>query len=230
MWKIAPAALLLWLAPAAAPAAAQGIVVDQGQFTVSVRGRRVGTEDFVIRRAGLGVENAIFASGVVKLQTEGGAQEIHPLLSATPPDGTADSYQVRVVGPGQMELRLNKSGRRYVARISSAIGDEDREFPARDDTRILEQGVAHQYYFLRDLREGRRTHVLEPRTRRQLDLMAGPRVDEEIHVGLNVVQARRLDLSDGEDRRIVWYDRQGRVLRVEVPGSGYVAERTDIVG
>jgi hypothetical protein len=28
-------------------------------------------------------------------------------------------------------------------------------------------------------------------------------------------------------RRIVWFDRVGRVLRVEVPGRGYVADRVD---
>ena len=95
---------------------------------------------------------------------------------------------------------------------------------------MLELGVAHHYFFLRNLREGGAAHVLEPRSRRQLTLVAGPRIDEEIQVGPNIVAARRVEFSSGADRRIVWYDRQGRVLRLEVPATAYVAERTDLIG
>jgi hypothetical protein len=129
-----------------------------------------------------------------------------------------------------MDLRLWRAGRRYRATISSEIGEEDREFQARSDTRVLEQGVAHHYFFLRNLREGGAAHVLEPRSRRQLTLVAGPRVDEEIQVGPNIVAARRVEFASGADRRIVWYDRQGRVLRLEIPATGYLAERTDLIG
>ena len=213
----------------ALPAGAQGIVVDQGRFAVSIGGRAAGSEEFVIRRAS-GREDAIFANGTVRIDVDGGRQEIRPLLQAAPPDGTAVGYQVSVTGPDAMELRLQRSGRRYVASIQSAIGDEDREFQALVDTRVVERGVAHHYYFLRDIREGRAAHVLEPRTRRQLELVAGARTDEEIRVGRNVVEARRVEFTAGQDHRIVWYDRQGRVLRVEIPSERYVAERSDIVG
>ena len=204
--------------------------MDEGQFEVRVGGRVVGTEEFVIRRAGLGRENSVFANGVVTLDPDGQSQEIRPLLSVAPPEGIAIGYQVRVTGPDAIDIRLNKAGRRYMARISSEIGEEDREFPARPDTRILERDVAHQYYFLRDLRAGRSAHVLEPRTRRQLELLAETRTDEEIRVGRNTVQARRVEFTTADERRVVWYDQQGRVLRVEIPARSYVAERTDVVG
>jgi len=35
---------------------------------------------------------------------------------------------------------------------------------------------------------------------------------------------------DGEQERVVWFDRQGRVLRVDIPALQYVAERSDLVG
>lgn len=213
----------------ALPLAAQGVVVDQGQFAVTLGGRAAGMEDFVIRRAS-GREDAIFANGTARLDAAGGRQEIRSLLQAAPPDGTAVGYQVSVTGADAMELRLQRSGRRYVASIRSSIGDEDREFQALADTRIVERGLAHHYYFLRDVREGRAAHVLEPRSRRQVELVAGARSDEEIRVGANVVEARRVEFAAGDDRRIVWYDRQGRVLRVEIPAEGYVAVRSDIVG
>ncbi len=223
--------VLALLVPAlAGPASGQGIVVDQGEFRVTIAGRAAGSEDFVIRRAALGRDNTVFANGAVTLTVDGAQQEIRPLLRALPLDGTAESYQVRVTGPGAMELRMNRSGRRYVARASSEVGDEDREFAARAETRVLEQDVAHHYYFVRDVREGRIANAIEPRSRRQITLTAGPWVDEQIPIGRNVVTARRVEFADGEDRRIVWYDRQGRVVRVEIPATGYVAERTDLVG
>ncbi len=207
--------------------AAQGVVVDQGQFSVQLRGRAMGTEDFVIRRAGRGREDAIFANGTVSLRD----QEVRPLLRATPPAGEASSYQVTVTGRQAIDIRLARDGRRYVATLRSSVGAEDREFQARAETRVVELGVAHHYHFLRTSRTGRPIPVLEPRSRRLLTLTAGQATDEELRLGPNVVSARRVEFtSDGDDHRIVWYDRQGRVLRVEVPASGYVAERTDLVG
>jgi hypothetical protein len=225
-------ALVALLSASTAPAVlAQGIVVDQGQFAIRIGGRLVGTEEFVIRRAGLGRDDAVFANGVVSLTVDGSAQEIRPLLRATPPEGTAASYQVDVSGADSMGLRLARVGRRYVATINSAIGDEDREFQARPDTRVLELGVAHHYYFLRNVREGSQVHALEPRSRRQVTLAAGARVVVDLRLGANVVSARRVEFaSDQGDDRTVWFDRQGRVLRVEIPSRSYVAERKDLVG
>jgi hypothetical protein len=223
-------ALLGMVATSGTSAVAQGVVVDQGQLAIAIAGRPAGTEDFVIRRAGLGREDAVFANGSVSLRVDGGMQEVKPLLRATLPEGVAAEYQVVVTGPDAMQVVLQRSGARYVATISSAIGEESREFRALPETRVVERFVAHHYYFLRDLREGRTAHVLEPRTRREITLVAGARTDEEIQVGRNLVQARRVEFTAGDERRIVWYDRLGRVLRVEIPSAGYRAERTDLVG
>jgi len=212
------------------PAAAQGVVVDQGQFGITVAGERVGTEDFTIRRAGFGRDDAIFANGVVSLSIAGALQEIRPLLRAVPPDGVVAGYQVEVEGPEALELQLTRAGRRYVAVIRSVEGEEDREFQARPDTRILDLDVAHHYYFLQDIREGGTAHALEPRTRRQANLTVGAWVDEELQLGRTSVAARRVEFSSGSAVRIVWFDRLGRVLRVEVPERDYVAERLDLVG
>ncbi|MSR19515.1 MAG: hypothetical protein EXR91_00850 [Gemmatimonadetes bacterium] len=212
-----------------ASATAQGIVVDQGRFAVSFRGASAGTEDFSIRRAGLGREEAIFANATVALTREGLPQEIRPLLRATPPNGVASEYQVEVVGADAVDLGLRRVGRRYVATIHSEIGEEQREFPAEPDTWILEADVAHLYYFLRDAREGSVTPVVVPRARIRLELTAGASTDEDLRVGSTVLRARRIEFSAGEDRRTVWFDRLGRVLRVEIPATGYVAERTDVL-
>jgi hypothetical protein len=208
---------------------AQGVVVDQGRFDVSIDGRSAGTEEFTIRRAGIGREDAIFANAVVQLTRGGRQQAIRPLLRAVPPEGVATAYQVEVTGVDSMTLRLSRVGSRYVAVIQSARGEEQREFPADPETRILEQDVAHLYYFLRDTRAGATTPVIEPRTRSRLTLETGPATDEDLRVGQSLVPARRVDFKSGDDVRTVWYDRLGRVLRVSIPSRGYLAQRTDLL-
>lgn len=226
---MAPALVAALLTPHGA--AAQGVVVDQGRFAVSFYGRSAGTEDFTIRLAGLGRENAIFANATVVLEREGVRQEIRPLLRATPPDGIADEYQVEVEGADALELGLRRIGPRprYVATIHSALGEEQREFPAAAETRILEKDVAHLYHFLGDTREGSVTPIMEPRTRARLDLTRGPTTLEELRLGALVVPARRVEFTSGEDLRTVWFDGVGRVLRVAIPATGYLAERTDVL-
>ena len=223
-----PAALAVAIAAPGA-AAPQGVVVDQGRFAVTLGGRSAGTEEFTIRRAGLGGDAAIFANGTVSLNRGGATQQIAPLLRALPPEGIASQYQVEVTGVDAMALRLRLAQRRYVAVIQSEVGEEQREFPAQADTRVLEVDVAHHYYFLRDVREGSVTPALEPRLRSHVQLSAGPPSDEELRLGQTVVPARRVEFASGEDRRIVWFDRVGRVLRVEMPARGYVAERVDVL-
>jgi len=239
MSRTGPAAfvsLLLLLVAFQGGVEAQGVVVDEGTFSVTLNGRAAGTEEFTIRRAGLNRDDAIFATGTVNLRRDGASQQVRSLLRATPDDGlpkcegTEPCYQVDVEGPQALSLRLGLSGRRYVARIIDSVGEEIREFPAAPGTRILEVDVAHLYYSLRDVAEGQSVPVIGPRDRSRATLVAGAATSEAIQLGPNLIDARRVEFSAGEDRRIVWFDRLGRVLRVSLPAKGYLAERTDLVG
>lgn len=214
----------------AGTAHAQGIVVDEGSFRIVLAGREVGTESFSIRRAGIGRDDALFANGTIELGSSVDREEIDPLLRAIPPDGVVAGYQVRVRGRNALEFQLTQVGNRYVSFARSPLGDEEREYPARSTTRILERDVAHHYYFLRDAREGDRLHVIEPRSRTQTTLTIERRTDDQILLDGRPTEARRVEMSVDDQTRTVWYDRLGRVLRVEIPALGYVAVRTDLVG
>jgi hypothetical protein len=47
----------------------------------------------------------------------------------------------------------------------------------------------------------------------------------EIRVGATPVRARHFRLEGGPRSREIWFDDQGRVLRVEIPALGFVADR-----
>jgi len=212
------------------PGSGQRVVVDEGTFAIHHDGQLVGTEDFTIRREGLGSDATVFSHAVITLEVPDGQVELRPLLQTMLPDGGASNYQLEVSGAETAELSLALVGRRFVSLIRTRRGEEEREFLARPDTRILEEGVAHQYYFLRNQREGSIVPAIEPRTRRQLRLVASAWVEEEIRLGANRIPARRVTFVADDEERRVWFDSQGRVLRVEVPARAYLAERSDLVG
>lgn len=209
---------------------AQSVVVDEGTFAVTLNGVPAGIERFTIRRAGVGDDAIVIANGVVSLQGEGGRVEYQPLLEATPLDDASTSYQLKVSGTESAELSVRLAGRRYVARLQGPAGEEEREYLARPGTRILETSVAHHYWFLRSAREGTMVPAIEPRSRRQVQLAVSAGEAVELRLGSARVAARRVTYGTGDDARTAWFDAQGRVLRVEVPAAGYVAEREDLVG
>jgi hypothetical protein len=212
-------------------ATAQSVTLDEGTFAVTLDGREAGTETFAIRRLEASGNAKVIANAVVRLDRGDGAIEVVPILEAFMPGGGASSYQIKVTGAESSELRLtNPEGRRFLAFIRTESGEEEREFLARPETHILETGVAHQYYFLNSVAAGSTTPIIEPRTRRQLQLTASAPSEETLQLGATSVPARKVTFSGGSDVRTVWFDRQGRVLRVEVPGAGYVAVRRDLVG
>jgi hypothetical protein len=208
----------------------QSVVVDEGTFAVTIAGRSAGSESFTIRRAGIGSDAVVVANAVVRIDTAEGVLELRSLLETLLPDGAASKYQLKITGAESTDVTLALAGRRFVSLIRTQRGEEEREFLARPETRIIEEGVAHQYYFLGSVREGSAAHVLEPRTRRQIRLVASAWVDQALDLGTTQVPARRVVFTAGEEERIVWFDRQGRVLRLEIPSRSLVAERTDLVG
>ena len=72
--------------------------------------------------------------------------------------------------------------------------------------------------------------MIEPLSRTDREFLVSTQQDEEIRLGRNRVLARRVIFTSADGDRIVWFDRQGRVLRVEIPIIGYLAEREDLFG
>ena len=209
---------------------AQSVVVDRGTFGLSIHGEKIGTEDFIIRRAGLGNEAAFISRGVVVRTLNGTSEEFTTLLRVTANEGTAAGYEFKSSGPAPIEIMLNISGPRYFSRFISGEGQEEREFLAERGTRIIEHQVAHHFYFLGNVPNDSIVHVIEPLSRTDRQFLVSAEQDEEIRLGRNRVLARRVMFTSADGDRIVWFDRQGRVLRVEIPGIGYLAVREDLVG
>ena len=214
-------------AVAAAPAAAQTEVVDEGTFRLSVRGTPVGTETFTIRRTGSGDAAAYVAQGRLVLDS---GEQTRALLQLEGPALRPSAYQIEVTGPEKQSIRGQAAGNRFRAQIVSTAGEMMREYIASDGAVVLDEGIAHQYYFLVPAAEGQtQVPVILPRESRQVSARVRAAGTETITIAGQSVQAQRLEIEPaGVSARTIWVDSQGRVLRLSIPAESYRADRTTL--
>jgi hypothetical protein len=93
---------------------------------------------------------------------------------------------------------------------------------------LADDGVAHHYYFLaRRLEAGAaRVPVIIPRQNRQVIAQVTLVGTERVSIAGEAIDARKVSVvPTGTPERFVWIDAQGRVLRVEIPSTGFLATR-----
>lgn len=207
---------------------AQTTTLDEGAFRLLIDGREVGTETFSIRQSGAGERAVVIAQGRVVLASDGGEQVVSSLqLSGSPLRPAA--YDLQVQGGDAERIAGRVVGGRFSARIVRPSGEQMREYLVSDGAVIADEGVAHQYYFLaqRVGTDGGRVPLVIPRTSRQVWAQVSSTAGQTVQIGGSAVPARRLDVQpQGGAAAQVWVDADGRVLRVAIPSSSFVAERT----
>ena len=227
MRHLAVAALSTVLVVAAAPVAAQVSTVDEGSFTITQNGTRIGREDFRIRRTPTSDTHVNFvASATVNL----GDRQLAPDLR-TDTHGGLLAYRVEVRSGAVMQERLRGTVERglFTAVLTSARGEAAREYMVSDGAVILDDDVYHQYYFLARGAAGRGVlPVVVPRRNVQVAMRVESKGTEAVTVGGRSMAASHLVITEpGGASRDVWADAEGRVLRVAMPARGIVAERDD---
>lgn len=219
---LAVAALL-----AASAAAAQTTVVDEGSFRLSIRGSTIGTETFTIRRSGSDANAATIAQGRIILDS---GEQTRSMLQLRGPELRPSAYQIDVTGPDRRHITGRAAGNRFRATIVSADGEQMREYLVSDGAVIIDDGVAHQHYFIAaSLDNGGRVPVILPTQSRQVTARVQSHGSEAIQVADRQVSARRITIEiDGMDTRTLWVDHRNRVLRLHIPRQDLTAERTSL--
>jgi hypothetical protein len=224
-----PLSVLLASAALALPAVAQTAGSDAGTFRVFLQGREIGTEEFQIRQTGTGPGAEVHASGTVRLRLPEGTLELPPRLRTTGLQAEPVSYQVDVGGDSPRRIVGTVGGGRFSARIVTPTGEQLREYVASTGAVVLDEGVAHHYYFIASRRHLSRVPVLVPRENRQVMATLTSSGAESVQVGGTTVTADRLVVQPaGGAAAHVWVDALNRVLRVEIPDRGYLAVRSEV--
>ncbi|MBI2796832.1 MAG: hypothetical protein HYX65_09025 [Gemmatimonadetes bacterium] len=220
---LAAAALL---AAGAVRAAAQVTLVDEGSFTVTRNGVRIGREEFSIRSAPGPNATTIFVAQASAVYDD---RRLFPALSARP-SGSPVSYQVEVRRGAEVEERWGGSfgAGRVSARITTPRHDAVREFLVADGAVLLDDDIFHQYFFVARRRGPRVLPVIAARRNRQELLRIVDRGSQTVDIGGQPLAATTF-LATGADgvERQVWVDADGLVLKVVVAAQGLVALRDD---
>lgn len=222
---------LLALPLTAAPAAGQAGVVDEGTFELFVEGRPAGTETFVIRQTGSGGNAVVEATGTVEVDLPDGALSLAPRLSARGLEATPVSYAVRVEAAGQPVRTISGAPApgKFSQRISAGSTLQLNEFVASSGAVILDEAVAHHYYFLAQRQRQGELPVIIPRESRQVMATVRDLGEEPVTVAGRTVRLFHLVVQPrGGAERHVWVDALNRVVRVRIPALGYEAVRTAV--
>jgi hypothetical protein len=209
---------------------AQTVTLDEGSFRLTVSGKEVGTETFSIRQNGSGEGAVIIAVGRVTQTREGRQQELNSELQVAGRTLRPAAYEVRVQGSGAERITGRVVGSRFSAQIVSPAGESMREYLAAEGAVLADEGVAHHYYFLAKRLDGgpARVPLIIPRQNKQVTAQVSVIGNDRISVGGRQIEARKLGVAPaGGAARTVWVDNEGRVLRVEIASSDFVAQRLD---
>jgi hypothetical protein len=226
--------LALLAAPLAGPLSlrSQVTTADEGTFTVTREGARIGREEFRIMRQPV-------AGGVEYVARGLGAYGDRRITAALQTDATGAPlrYQVDVRNGAETESRLTAQivHGRFSAQVRTARGEAASEFATGDGTVIVDDEIYHQYFFLPLAgRLGTATSdvpVLVPRRNAQGPVRVSRGGSDAVTIGGQSVAATRYTLTlPGLTERQVWLDGSGRVLKVSVPAQGIVATRDDPPG
>lgn len=216
-------ALALTAAGALSPLQAQVVPLDDAVFVLYRQGAVIGEEHVTLHRMGLGQAARIIGQSEVRMQD---GSEMRPRVEASP-EMRPTTYQNKFTGAESGEVILSRSGRRLVARTQTASGESQREFRISDRTVILEAEVVLLYYLLRPWAgtPDAELMALDPRTGEQRSLTVRHAGSERMRMGRLTVIAEHVRLEGDDGVREVWFDDEGRVIRVEVPATGFSAER-----
>lgn len=208
-------------------AAAQTTTIDEGSFRLSVRGSTIGTETFTIQRSGSGANATVVAQGRIMLDT---GEQTRAILQLQGAALQPSAYQIEVSGDNRQNITGRAAGNRFRATIVSTSGEQMREYLVSEGAVILDDGVAHQHYFIaRSIGGSGRVHVILPRQSRQVTATVTDQGAESIRVANRQVTGRRISIDiSGLDNRTIWVDDQNRVLRLQIPAQDLVAVRTSL--
>jgi hypothetical protein len=223
------AALTLIALGAAAPLTAQSGAEDAGTFRVLLSGRQVGTEEFSIRQTGSGASAEVVATGRVRLTPPTGSVELTPRLRASGFRADPVAYEVTIGGDAPRKIAGSVGSGRFSARITTPSGEQLREYVASSGATVLDEGVAHHYYFLARRTRSGQVPILIPRENRQVMATVTDLGEERVEINGTPATLYHLVVTpSGGEERHVWVDALSRVIRVEIPERGYTAIRTEL--
>lgn len=220
-------ALAFALLLSAAPIAAQVVVLDEGTFTHSIAGTRVGREDFSVRAVrGGGSLNLVAQANVLN------GEQRRTISLNTDSAGAPTRFQLEVRDATVIVSTVvgERDRSSWLGRIVAGPRESGREFRLAPRTFVAEPGVVHHLWFVLRFGEGEPAVLFTPsaNTTDTVQLVAGR--PDSVQIGQRSMPAVRWELRDAANGSILWEfwaDAAGRLLRARHPASDLNALRDD---
>ncbi len=218
-------ALATLLAPTGVPAATaapQGPVLDAGTLVISRSGVVVGREEFTVRRGRSSGPDGYTITSAVSYPPSSPSVTLSPVVELGP-DSIPVQVQFDVYGDGQSRVYARFGPRRITLRVVRPGGESARELPAVGGEIVADDSV-FGLYAIPPARGAR--HAVAPRSGARFPLEVVDRGTERTTLQGVPRDLRHDVLRLGSQERHLWYDQNGRLMKVEVPALNLTAERS----
>lgn len=210
----------------AGPALSQATIVDEGSFTISRAGDRIGREDFSIRHVPT-TEGAFetLTRGVVVTGSHRVTVDLSTDSAGSPVRFQSKSVDGRETGES---YRAEVMGRRYSSRTTRGSGESARELMIPAGALIVEDGVMHPLQFVVSRGPGSVAAVV-PSRGIVVTLTVEAAGTDPVSIALQSIAARKFVVREGAGGTVreVWVDGAGRLLKVAIAAQRLVAVRDD---
>jgi hypothetical protein len=223
---VAAAVLSLATLPPSAAAQEQGRILDEGVFLLTRNGAPAGTETFRIVRVGDGTGNL----RATARQTVG-ERKITSSLT-TDSIGLPLAYQLNVSDGKATVVHLQGQARPGRLTVLSSDGQRNesmREYVVTAGaTAIVDDPLVHEFYFVPMLRRNAPVRLIAPWSGGQQNVTVTAGGMEDVQIAGHHTTAVHYTVGSGANRRDLWVDNQGRLLRLSLPAQQVVAVRDEL--
>lgn len=214
-------AVLTATAVPAVSAAPQGPILDAGTLVISRSGAVVGREEFTVRRGRSGGPDGYTITSTATYPPASPRVTLSPAVELGP-DSIPVQVQFDIHGDGQARVYARFGPRRVTLRVVRPGGESARELPATGREIVADDSVFGLYAI--PPARGTRQAVF-PRSGARLPAEVVDRGTERTTLQGVPRELRHDVLRLGSQERHLWYDQDGRLMKVEIPALSLMAER-----
>lgn len=221
--RLAVCGVCLALLGRASPASGVQRIVDEGSFAILRAGQVVGREDFTIRRGAVGgaasgfiITTTAYYPAERPLRTLSAVIQVHPdsQIASARFDATNGTRHVALIefGPRRVTVRLGAPGR-----------ESTREYPSGGNPQ-LDHDSLFGYYAVLPLRTGP-VALISPQDGRRRTGTVQVHGMERTAVAGTQRTARRVTVESERGTLQLWFDPEGRLLKMNIPSLDLTWER-----
>ena len=223
--ETAALAALLACAPVLTETLAAQHVVDRGTLLITQQGELVGREDFVVERGRRsGAPDGFTIASVVSYPAERPTRRLTSVLEFGP-DSQPAATRVDAEDGELRRVLIRLGPRRVTVRVVTPTGEAAREYPSAPRHLVLDDSLFAPHAVALPAPAGP-VHSITLREGIRGSAEVTDHGSDATAVGATQRTLHHVSVTAGGERRDLWYDELGRLVKLAIPGRGLTAVRS----